>query len=71
MDDDLVGAVGAVTVATRGADGLGEVLLKLRGASQTFLARSDEPLARGITVLVVESLGARTVVVVPLNQPLQ
>jgi len=62
--DDVVGAVGVLSVATRGADGPGEVVLRVRGGTETYLARSDEPLARDTRVLVVESHGGRTVSVV-------
>jgi hypothetical protein len=59
-----VGSTGVLTVGTRGATGPGEVLLKIRGGSETYLAWSDEPLPRGTTVLVVESRGARALTVV-------
>jgi hypothetical protein len=51
-------------VATRGSDGPGEVNIKIRGGSETFLAWSEKPLPRGATVLVIESRGARTVDVI-------
>jgi membrane protein implicated in regulation of membrane protease activity len=60
-----VGSVGTLIVATRGGGGAGEVLVTLRGAKETFLAWSDEPLPKGTKVLVVEVRGARTVVVEP------
>lgn len=53
-----------LTVATRGADGPGEVRIKIRGGSETFLAWSETPLARGATVLVTDSRGARAVDVI-------
>jgi hypothetical protein len=59
-----VGCVGVITIATRGADGAGEVLVKVRGGSEKFLAWSEQPLPRGTTVLVVESRGSRTVDVI-------
>lgn len=63
-DRSAVGCVGLLTVATRGADGPGEVFLRIRGGSESYLAWSDEPLATNTWVLVVESRGARAVDVV-------
>ena len=67
MDVEIVGSTGVIIVATRGAAGAGEVLLRIGGGSQTFLARSDEPIAKGATVLVIGDLGARTVAVIPFS----
>jgi membrane protein implicated in regulation of membrane protease activity len=61
----VIGCVGKLIVATRGAHGAGEVLLTVRGSKETFLARSDEPLPKGAKVLVVEVRSPRTVVVEP------
>ena len=63
-DEDCVGSVGVLIVATRGRDGPGEVLIKIRGGTEAFLAWSEKPLPRGATVLVVESRGARAVDVI-------
>ena len=63
-DESCVGAVGVLTVATRGDAGPGEVFVKIRGGSEAFLAWSEKPLRRGATVLVVESRGARAVDVI-------
>ncbi len=63
-DESSVGRVGVLNVGTRGADGPGEVLIKIRGGSEAFLAWSEEPLPRGATVLVIESRGARAVDVI-------
>lgn len=68
-DDPSVGCVGTITVATRGNAGPGEVHVKIRGGSETFLAWSDEPLARGQTVLVINSRGSRTVEVMAWTDP--
>ena len=62
---EVVGSVGVLTVATRGRAGAGEVLVKVRGGSETYLAWSDEPLPKGGSVLIVGYLGARTLNVVP------
>jgi membrane protein implicated in regulation of membrane protease activity len=61
----VIGCVGKLIVATRGAHGAGEVLLTVRGSKETFLARSDEPLPKGAKVLVVEVRSPRTVIVEP------
>jgi len=67
MSADLsaVGCVGVLIVATRGADGPGEVLLRIRGGTEAYLAWSDEPMPKGASVLVTESLGNRAVGIVP------
>jgi hypothetical protein len=67
MDFDVVGSVGTLTVATRGPDGPGEVLVRVRGGSESLLAYSDEPIPKGASVLVVESRAARSVTVVRLD----
>jgi hypothetical protein len=69
-DESAVGLAGMLIVASRGADGPGEVLLRIRGGTETYLAWSDEPLSRGTAVLVVEALGARRVTVVPWVDPI-
>ena len=63
-DESSIGRVGVLLVATRGGAGPGEVLVKIRGGSEAFLAWSEKPLPRGATVLVIESRGARAVDVI-------
>ena len=63
-DESSIGRVGVLTVATRGQGGPGEVHIKIRGGSETFLAWSEKPLPKGATVLVIESRGARAVDVI-------
>ena len=65
-----VGCEGVITVATRGAAGPGEVLVRIRGGSEAFIAWSDEPLPQGTSVLVIESRGKRTVDVSPWTSPI-
>ena len=48
-------------IATRGTDGPGEVLVKVRGGSEAFVAWSEQPLARDTPVIVFNSRGERTV----------
>jgi hypothetical protein len=71
MEDDssAVGRVGVLSIGTRGPNGPGEVHVKIRGGSESFMAWSDEPLPKGAAVLVVESRGARAVTVVSWSEP--
>ncbi|HJP80083.1 MAG TPA: hypothetical protein VJ914_37775 [Pseudonocardiaceae bacterium] len=64
-DASPLGRIGVLLHATRGAGGPGEVLLRIGGGTETYLAWSPEPIAKGASVMVVESRGARTVDVVP------
>ncbi len=59
-----VGVVGRVTVSIP-PDGPGEVLLPLRGGSESFAAWAEVPIPRHSQVMVVERTSARSVVVVP------
>jgi hypothetical protein len=63
-DESSIGCVGVLSVATRGSDGPGAVLIQIRGGSEAFMAWSDKPLPKGATVLVIESRGARAVDVI-------
>ncbi len=60
-DQSAVGASGVITVATRGPDGPGEVLLRIGGGTEAYLAYSEEPLPRGSEVLVFNCRGDRSV----------
>jgi len=64
------GRVGVLLTGTRGADGPGEVLIRIRGGTETYLAYSESPIAKGESVLVVESCGHRAVDVVAWVDPL-
>jgi len=64
-EPSLIGCVGRLLVGTRGREGVGEVLLTVRGSREAYLAWSIEPLPRGAEVLVVGVRGARTVQVEP------
>jgi membrane-bound ClpP family serine protease len=70
-DESLIGAIGVVIIATRGAAGPGEVMVKIRGGSEAFIAWSAEPIPRGSTVLVINSRGTRTVDISPWVDPLE
>jgi hypothetical protein len=69
-DEALIGCIGVLIVATRGTAGPGEVLVKVRGGSEAFIAWSPEPLPKGATVLVIESRGHRAVDVSAWTDPL-
>jgi hypothetical protein len=69
-DEEVIGCVGVLIVATRGSAGPGEVMVKVRGGSEAFLAWSPEPLPKGATVLVIESRGHRAVDVSAWTDPL-
>jgi hypothetical protein len=70
-DEAVIGCTGELLIGTRGPDGPGEVLVRIRGGSEAFLAWSDEPLPQGCTVLVVESRGSRQVDVIAWVDPLE
>jgi hypothetical protein len=69
-DESAIGAVGVLCVGTRGAAGPGEVVVKIRGGSETYLAWSEKPLPDGTAVLVVGSRGARTLDVIEWFDPI-
>lgn len=64
-----MGCTGRLIVATRGAAGPGEVLVTVRGATEPYLAWSDEPLAKGTMVLVFNARGERAVDVMEWGDP--
>lgn len=68
-DASLIGSIGVLLIATRGQAGPGEVLLKIRGGTEAYIAWSVEPIARGRTVLVIESRGHRNVNVSEWTDP--
>jgi hypothetical protein len=70
-DDSLIGSIGVLKVATRGPAGPGEVVVKIRGGSEAYIAWSATPLPKGTTVLVIESRGTRTVDVSEWTDPLE
>jgi hypothetical protein len=69
-DESAVGTIGVLIIATRGASGPGEVLIRIRGGSESYLAWSETPLPRGTTVLVIDRTAPRTVEVVEWTDPL-
>ncbi len=69
-DEPVIGCIGKMIVASRGGAGPGEVLVRVRGGSEAFIAWSADPLPKGATVLVIESRGHRAVDVSPWTDPL-
>lgn len=61
LDQTAVGATGVLIVGTRGRDGPGEVLLRVGGGTEAYLAYSEEPLPQGCEVLAFNSRGNRSV----------
>jgi hypothetical protein len=59
-DAAVIGCTGRLIIATRGADGPGEVVIAVRGGTEAYTAWSEQPLARGTTVLVYATRGGRT-----------
>jgi hypothetical protein len=70
-ETSLIGCIGVLGVATRGPAGPGEVIVKVRGGSEAYIAWSLTPLPKGATVLVIESRGSRTVDVSEWTDPTQ
>ncbi|MCU1657851.1 MAG: hypothetical protein JWO57_2507 [Pseudonocardiales bacterium] len=68
-DSSPIGLAGRITTPTRGEAGAGEVEVRIRGGTETFIARSAEPLAKGQPVIIVQTLGPRTVIVLPWADP--
>ncbi|GAB0105804.1 hypothetical protein JMUB6875_47860 [Nocardia sp. JMUB6875] len=64
MTDPVVGLTGTLTSPIRGAGALGEVLVAIRGGTELYIARAEEPLDIGTTVLVVAVHPGRVVDVV-------
>jgi hypothetical protein len=70
-DDSPIGLSGRIVTATRGEAGPGEVEVRIRGGTETFIARSAEPLPLNQAVIVLSTLGPRTVVVAPWADPIE
>lgn len=64
-DSGAIGAVGTISIRTRGTNGPGEVVLNVGGVRECYIAESDSPIERGQAVLVVEVAPHRHVTVVP------
>lgn len=64
--DSVVGRPAYVTVAIPGGNRAGEVLLRVRGGTESYIAYSDQPVGVGSEVVVLADRGACSVLVAPL-----
>ena len=64
--DSVVGRPGHVTIAIPGGEQPGEVLLRVRGGSESYIAFADQAIPMGTEVVIVSDRGGRTVFVAPL-----
>jgi membrane protein implicated in regulation of membrane protease activity len=62
----VTGRTATVVVAIPGGNARGEVMVRVRGGTETYMARADGPIAVGVNVLVVEDCGERTLFVIAL-----
>jgi membrane protein implicated in regulation of membrane protease activity len=65
QQDSPEGRQAHVTVAIPGGDRPGEVVLRIRGGTESYIAYADVPIDIGSEVVVVADRGARTLFVVP------
>ncbi|MET7772150.1 hypothetical protein [Nocardia sp. NPDC005366] len=65
MTDPVQGLTGTMTSPIRSAGAFGEVLVAIRGGTESYIARADEPIAAGSSVLIIEVHPGRIVDVVP------
>jgi hypothetical protein len=63
-DDPVVGKIGTVTHAIRQGKP-GEIVVHIRGGTETYMAYSDADLPEQSEVLVIAKRSARTVEVTP------
>ncbi|WP_199742707.1 hypothetical protein [Nocardia stercoris] len=69
MNDPVQGSTGTLITPIRAAGAIGEVRVAIRGGTEIFLARADEPIPTGTTVLVVAVAPGRILDVVPWIAP--
>ncbi|WP_228001519.1 hypothetical protein [Nocardia australiensis] len=65
MTDPVRGLTGTLTSPIRGAGMLGEVLVAIRGGTELYIARADEAISAGTTVLIITVNPGRILDVVP------
>jgi hypothetical protein len=65
MADEVLGLTATTTSAIRGGNQPGEVLVAVRGATETYIAFATDPIAQHQTVLIVTVRPGRQVDVVP------
>jgi membrane protein implicated in regulation of membrane protease activity len=59
--EDVVGKTAHVSVTIPGGELPGEVVVRVRGGSEAYIAYASEEVERGTQVLVVADRGARSV----------
>ena len=64
--DRVVGKVARVSVPIPGGAKAGEVVVRIRGGTEAYIAYSDQQIDAGTEVVVMANLGARSVSVAPL-----
>jgi membrane protein implicated in regulation of membrane protease activity len=64
--ESVVGKLAHVVVAIPGPSRAGEVTVRIRGGTESYIAYADERIEAGTEVVVVADHGARTVSVAPL-----
>lgn len=69
MNDPVQGSTGTLITPIRTPGAIGEVRVAIRGGTEIYLARADEPIPVGTTVLVVAVNPGRIVDVVPWIPP--
>jgi membrane protein implicated in regulation of membrane protease activity len=62
----VVGRPAYVTVQIPGGPRPGEVLIQVRGGTESYIAYADQCVGVGAQVVVVADRGARTLLVAPL-----
>ncbi|MGN2639539.1 hypothetical protein ACTD5D_25905 [Nocardia takedensis] len=65
MTDPVTGLTGTMTSPIRDSGALGEVLVAIRGGTESYIARAQEPIAAGTSVLIIAAHPGRIVDVVP------
>ena len=65
-DEAIVGRTAHVSVTIPGGDRPGEVIVRVRGGAEAYIAYSERAVGVGTQVVVVDDRGARTLVVAPL-----
>lgn len=70
MRDDVLGLTATTLSPIHGSGRPGEILVAVRGATETYIAFADEPIAKDETVLIVSVRPGRQVDVVPWSAEL-
>ncbi len=59
--ETVVGKLGRVITRIPGTDRAGEITVQIRGGTETFLAYADKEIQVGVSVVVIDTRGARSV----------